>query len=337
MSKIGNKLTVVISTVVAAGMIVSGCSLVEKTPEAIAKQKVAKVGSEYITRGEFDKDFEPIKEQIIARSGKPDYFDSEEGKQVLTETKGKFLDNMINQKIVNKKAEELSLIKDQNEISTEVDKQVEEMKKNFKDEKEFEDVLKQQHLTIDIMKKFLKDDIVYKKVYDETTKDVTVSDDEVSKYYEQNKSMFTEKPNSMNVSHIVVDTEEKAKDIKAKIDKGEDFAKLAKEFSTEPAAKTSGGDLGEIKYNDQGYDPTFVAAAMTLKEGQVSDPVKTQWGYHIIKVTKLNEYPVLPFDKVKDKIKDNLLKDAKGKKFNDSLTAWNTELKVKKYDKNLNN
>lgn len=337
MSKIGNKLAAALSAVVAAGIIVSGCSIVEKTPEAIAKQKVAKVGSEYITRGEFDEEFEPIKEQIEARSGKENYFDSAEGKETLVETKNNFLDNMINQKIINQKAKESNLIKDQNEINTEVDKRVDEMEKNFKDKEEFEKVMKEQHLTLDFIKNYLKNEIIYEKVYDETTKEVTVSDDEISKYYEENKSRFTEKPNSMNVSHIVVETEDKAKEIKAKVDKGEDFAKLAKEFSEEPAAKTSGGDLGEIMYNDQRYDPTFVAAAMTLKEGQVSEPVKTSFGYHIIKVTKINEYPILALDKVKDKIKDQLLYDAKEKKFDESLTAWKEELKIKKYDKNLNN
>ncbi len=96
--------------------------------------------------------------------------------------------------------------------------------------------------------------------------------------------MFTEKPNTMNVSHILVKTEDEAKKVKKRLDSKEDFAKVAKEVSQDPGSKDKGGLLGDINYNDANFDPTFMKAAIALKQGAVSNAVHTQFGYHIIKI-----------------------------------------------------
>ncbi|HBM75957.1 MAG TPA: peptidylprolyl isomerase, partial [Clostridiaceae bacterium] len=115
------------------------------------------------------------------------------------------------------------------------------------------------------------------------------------------------------------------------------FATLAKQYSIETSAKETGGNLGEISYNDSNYDQTFMLAAMSLKEGQISNPVQTKYGYHIIKVTKKTEYPVLAFDKVKEDIKSQLLESKKQDKYTASIQEWRKEAKVKTYDKNIEN
>lgn len=319
-------------------MIVSaaGCSLIEKSPEAIAKEKVAKVGSEYITRGELDELVNYQVENIKAQYGYDDnYFTSGQGKDTLVQIKKDILNSLIEQKVMEQKSKELNLFKDEKEITDETNKTIEEQIKNGKSDEEFKKWLSDAHLTPELLNKLARMQVIAGKVYDNVTKDVVVSEDDIKNYYNMNQTSFTEKPNTMNVSHILLKTEDEAKKIKERLDNGEDFATLAKQYSIEEAAKTTGGDLGEIQYNDSRYDPTFVLAAMALKEGQISNPVHTQFGYHIIKVTKKTEYPVLPLDKVKEDIKATLTADKKNEAYSKAIEDWKAKAGIKILDKEL--
>jgi parvulin-like peptidyl-prolyl isomerase len=95
----------------------------------------------------------------------------------------------------------------------------------------------------------------------------------------------------LKASHILVKTEAEAKEIKAKLDKGEDFEKLAKEKSIDPGSKVTGGDLGYFAPSQM--VPEFSKAAFALKNGEISQPVKSQFGWHIIKAfDKRKQKPV---------------------------------------------
>ncbi|MED0990410.1 peptidylprolyl isomerase PrsA [Bacillus nitratireducens] len=117
----------------------------------------------------------------------------------------------------------------------------------------------------------------------------------------------------MKVSHILVKDEKAAKEVKEKINNGEDFTALAKQYSEDTGSKEQGGEIA-------GFAPgqtvkEFEEAAYKLDAGQVSEPIKTSYGYHIIKVTDKKE--LKPFDEVKDTIRKDLeqqrLQDATGK------------------------
>ena len=99
--------------------------------------------------------------------------------------------------------------------------------------------------------------------------------------------------------HILVETEDQAKAIQADLKKGADFAELAKQKSKDPAA-ADGGDLGYFT-KDQ-MVPEFADVAFKLDKGQISDPVKTAFGWHIIKVEDKRKKPVPTFDQVKDQL-----------------------------------
>jgi peptidyl-prolyl cis-trans isomerase C len=107
------------------------------------------------------------------------------------------------------------------------------------------------------------------------------------------------KQQEVHARHILVPTEEEAKAIEAELKKGADFATLAKEKSKDPGA-AEGGDLGYFT-KDQ-MVPEFAEVAFKLEPGKISDPVKTQFGWHIIKVEDKRDKPVPTFDKVKDQI-----------------------------------
>ncbi len=118
-----------------------------------------------------------------------------------------------------------------------------------------------------------------------------VNDDKVKEYYNAHKADFRQ----VKASHILVETEDQAKEVKKRVAKtGADFAAVAKETSTDPSAKENGGDLGFFT-KDQMVKP-FADKAFAMKVNEISDPVKSEFGYHIIKVQEIKEAG--PLDKL---------------------------------------
>jgi len=101
------------------------------------------------------------------------------------------------------------------------------------------------------------------------------------KYYDSHSQQFT----TVHASHILLTTEDEAKDVKKQLNKGADFSELAKKDSKDPSTAQNGGDLGFFS-RDQMVKP-FSEKAFSMKPNQISDPVKTQFGYHIIKVLEI--------------------------------------------------
>ena len=113
--------------------------------------------------------------------------------------------------------------------------------------------------------------------------DTEVTDEKVKAYYEAHKAEFRQ----VRASHILVETEEQATDAKKRLTDGGDFAALAKELSTDPSAKENGGDLGFFQ-KDQMVKP-FAERAFAMKVDEISEPVKTEFGYHIIKIAEIKD------------------------------------------------
>jgi peptidyl-prolyl cis-trans isomerase C len=126
-----------------------------------------------------------------------------------------------------------------------------------------------------------------------------VTPDTMKKVYEDAKKQMGGEQ-EVRARHILVPTEDEAKAVLAEIKKGTDFAELARQKSKDPGAAAEGGDLGYFT-KDQ-MVPEFAEVAFKLDKGQVSDPVKTQFGWHIIKVEDKRTKPVPDYDKVKDQI-----------------------------------
>ena len=108
----------------------------------------------------------------------------------------------------------------------------------------------------------------------------------------------------VHARHILVETEDEAKKAQARVKAGEDFGKLAGELSKDPGSKGEGGDLGFFT-QDRMVQP-FAETAFKLEAGQVSDPVKTQFGWHLIKVEEKRTRPVPPFDEMKEQVEQYL-------------------------------
>lgn len=152
---------------------------------------------------------------------------------------------------------------------------------------------------------------------------VKVSEEEANSYYEANKNMFKSQ-GMVSAKHILVDSKEKALEIKKEIEAGKAFETAAKEYSSCPS-KERGGDLG--KFTRGQMVPEFEEAAFAQKIGVVGEPVKTQFGYHLIKVEEKTEGENKTFEQVKNSIIDRLTQERQNMKY----MQYTEELK-KKYD-----
>ncbi len=132
---------------------------------------------------------------------------------------------------------------------------------------------------------------------------ITVTDDEVKKYYDEHKDEFAI-GESVTAKHILVDKEEKIKEIKKEIEEGLDFSEAAQKYSTCPS-KERGGDLGNFSRGKM--VPEFEKVAFELETGQVSAPVKTPFGYHLIMTTEKFEKSTQEFGQVEQTIKQQLI------------------------------
>ena len=170
-------------------------------------------------------------------------------------------------------------------------------KENVDKDKAFQDRL------ADIKEQLTIEQLLKKKV----SAELNFSDTDLEKYYEAHKEEF-KRGQEIQTRQIVVKSEPEAKELEARISKGEDFADLARKFSIDPAAKTTGGDIG---YHPRGtLIPEYEAAAFALtKVGQVSQPVKTQLGYHIIKLEGTRTGTYVPFPEVKEFIRQKLTQE----------------------------
>lgn len=131
----------------------------------------------------------------------------------------------------------------------------------------------------------------------------SVEEKELKDFFESNKEQFKE-PESARASHILVDSEEKAKEVLEEIKEGMSFEDAAKEYSSCPS-KEQGGDLGEFSRGKM--IPEFENVAFAMEVDTLSEPVKSQFGYHIIKLIEKKEEAQSKFEEVKDQINQQLL------------------------------
>jgi peptidyl-prolyl cis-trans isomerase C len=153
-------------------------------------------------------------------------------------------------------------------------------------------------------------DQAMKKVYDDASKQISGEQE-------------------VHARHILVQTEDEAKQVKAELDKGADFAKLAKEKSKDPGA-SDGGDLGFFT-KDQ-MVPEFSTVAFSLEPGKISDPVKTQFGWHIIKVEEKRNRKPPEFDQVKGQIENYVTRKAQA----DYVAKLRDSAKIERMDQAAN-
>ena len=192
-----------------------------------------------------------------------------------------------------------------------VDAELAKIKGQFPDEKAFQEQISQSGMTPEKLKENIRTGLQQSRWMKSQVKVPEVTDEQAKAFYDSNLKEF-EQPETVKASHILfmVDPDAAADVVKQKEDAankaaeraaaGEDFTKLAKELSEEPGASESGGDLGFFPKDRM--VPEFAEAAFAQKIGDISKPVKTQFGWHIIKVTDKKAAGTVPFDQVKEQV-----------------------------------
>jgi peptidyl-prolyl cis-trans isomerase C len=260
---------------------------------------VAKVNGEVISLDQYNLRLNDSK-QILEQQGLD--FATEEGKENLAQLKTQIVERLIDSTLIAQDVKKLGLKTDDALVRAEEEK----IRNNIGSEEQFQEILKQQGMTEAELLNFLA-------LYLNKTADLTLSDSEIKAYYDSNQAQYGQQE-QVKASHILVKTEEEARQIIAELKAGGDFAQLAKDKSTDPGSKDSGGDLG---YFSKGQMVTaFETAAFTQAVGTYSaEPVKTDYGYHIILVVDHKQAVVPNYDEIKDKVAQDALNQAKDTKF----------------------
>lgn len=192
-----------------------------------------------------------------------------------------------------------------------VDAELAKIKGQFPDDKAFQEQIAQAGMTPEKLKENIRTGLQQSRWMKSQVKSPEITDDQAKTFYESNIKEF-EQPETVKATHILfmVEPEAPADVVKQKEEAaakaaeraaaGEDFTKLAKELSEEPGASESGGDLGFFPKDRM--VPEFADAAFAQKVGDISKPVKTQFGWHVIKVTDKKAAGTVPFDQVKEQV-----------------------------------
>lgn len=269
---------------------VIGCA---KTEE-ITENDVAIVNGTRISLEDFNKnlaliiiDYEKeFGENILEK-------DDGTGKTLLESVKKQILDKLVMNEILLQEAAK-------NEI-TASDEKIEEAFTAFREFKEndeqFKNSLDEHGVSDEFIKKQIEQDYIIEQYMSFFIENTTVTEEEARKFYDDNPEYFNTE--EVKASHILINDEELANEIRARIEKGEDFKELAMQYSEDPGSKELGGDLGF--FGRGRMIPEFEEAAFSLEIGEVSAPISSMFGYHIILLEdRITE--ILEFDEVKESI-----------------------------------
>ncbi len=290
-----------------------------KPVAAVLPDTCARVNGDAITKADFEGAIHEVEQQ----EGRPVPADQRD--RVL---RG-ILDNMVAFKLLSQEAKQHHVVVP----DAEVEAQIGGMKKQFPTEQAFQQALKQQHMTVEKLRDTARSNLVVRKLLqDEVMSKIEIKPSDISAFYEKNPDKF-QQPESVHAAHILIivpadaDAATKAS-LKARATEaltaakaGKDFAALARQYSQDGSAQ-HGGDLGFFPKGQM--VPAFEKVAFSLKPGEISDLVETQFGYHIIKVIEKKSGGTVPFAQAAPQIQQFLESQAqsdKGKAYVESLKA----------------
>jgi peptidyl-prolyl cis-trans isomerase C len=255
--------------------------------------------------------------------------DDPRAKQLLRQ----ILDNLIDRELLLQQAKSSKATVAPQEIDAELQKIIE----RFPSKEAFEQALSSQNFTLDAVRKDLQDQLLRQRVVKKEILDkVNVNPEQFQPFYDQHKDKYVEEE-QVHARHILMkvpqDTsaadedklKKKASDVLKRAKKGEDFAALAKQFS-EDGSRESGGDLGFFARGRM-VGP-FEEAAFALKPGQISDLVRTQFGYHIIKVEERKPGRSLSYAEAKEQVKEDLTREQTFARYQEYMASLRSKASI---------
>ncbi len=308
---------------VATSAVVSIALLALALENQPSKGKIAAVNGSVIKQEDFDREMSRVQRQLL-NMGKH-LNDSQ-----MPGIKKEVLENLINRELLYQEAQQKGIKIDEATIN----EQVITLKKRFPSEAEFKSALTKANLSeVAIKNQIVRGLAIEQLIGTYVTKKATVSGQEIKAFYENHTGLFKQ-PEQVRASHILIkvdpqadevkraEAQKKIEEIQQKLQKGEDFATLAKALSEGPS-KAKGGDLG---YFSRGrMVKSFEEAAFALRPNEVSAIVETKFGYHLIKVIEKRPETTTAFEDAKDKLGQYL----KQQKVQKEVSIYVHELKEK--------
>lgn len=207
-----------------------------------------------------------------------------------------------------------------------IEERVQQIRSQFESEQAFAEQMETEDLSIEDLRTFIRRELIFTRVQEEVTKDAAPTEEEVAEFYELNRSQFEAQ---VRIAHIVVcenfdqearrctpspGDEELARDIVTRAREGEDFAELARQYSVDTVSAANGGELGYLSRGDL-VGPLEEAAFNLFEPGDISEPVRTDFGLHVVKLLEVGQ----PLEAARDRIADNLQVEQETKAFEDWL------------------
>ncbi|MGI6607346.1 MAG: foldase protein PrsA [Peptococcia bacterium] len=256
--------------------------------------------------------------EVVARVGEETVTKDELYNLLVKQNGQAALNTLITEKIVALEAAKQNISVSEEEVQKELDISIEQTG----GKEQFAQALAYYGFTEEDVRKNIRTNLTIRKLMEPQ---ITITAEEMQQYFNENKTSF-DTPEQVKASHILVDSEEKALEVKEKINAGNDFAELAKEYSTDEGSKSQGGQLGYFQRGDMAQQ--FEDAAFALEVGGISEPVETGFGYHIIKVEDKIAAKEANYEDSKDQVKENLIQQKIPELFNTWLQEKNTEYQV---------
>jgi len=287
------------------------------------EKKVAAVNGVLIIQGDFDREMIRVRRQLSS-TGRA--FDESQ----LPEIKKMVLETLINRELLYQEGQNKGIKVEDKAVN----EQLNNVKKSFSNDGEFKDALLKMKISETSLKfQILKEIAIQQFIDQKFIQKTKIPENDLKAFYDSHPESFKE-PEQVRARHILINVDSgadestkaearnKIKEIQERLQKGEDFAALAKEFSEGPSGK-NGGDLGFFK-RGQMVKP-FEEAAFALLPGKVSDLVETRFGYHLIKVIDKKPESTVDYEKVRDRLQQYLQQQ----KVREKVDTHVEELKVK--------
>jgi foldase protein PrsA len=255
---------------------------------------LAKVNGENITRLQMDD----VVKMVQLYTPDIDAMMEEEGfKEYLEET---FLQMLVDNTLIKQEIKRLNLELDEADLEEAymtVRSQL--VAERYDSEAELDQRMKDLKLTEESVKELLSGEVAANTLFEYLLKDLT---DEDVRIFAQENELLLEKA-SLKVHHILLETEEEALEALKRVRQGEDFNEVAAELSTDPSAATNQGLLGTVYEGQPGWDTDFLAGAFALEAGEISEPVESQYGWHVIFVEEKYASYTKDFEEEKEELR----------------------------------
>lgn len=270
---------------------------------------VAKVDGARVTKAEYERQLDLTRRSYAARFNVD--FNSAQGRQMEADLKTGLMNQLVERELIRQEGKRRGVVAPDAAVQA----KIADIKKGFKSDADFQERLKANGTDAAGFERQVRDMVEVEQVVNAVTAEAKVSEDEVRRYYDQNRKMY-DRPQEVRARHVLVKDEATIKLVEKKARAGEDFGALAKEYSEDPGSKDEGGDLGYFGRGKMVGE--FEDAAFSTPPGQLSKLVKTKFGWHLLKIEDRKAPRTQPFAEVREEIRQNLLAERRRAAF----TTW---------------